>query len=216
MDQREQSVSAPRGPPHAVAQAHLAAADDVMADLIARLGDCTLWHTAREAFPTLCSAIIGQQISTRAAATVEARLRQALGGQLEAQAILRADEARLRGAGLSAAKARYLRALAEARDTVTVEALQPLDDVAATKQLTAIHGIGPWTAEMFLIFVLQRPDVFSMGDVGLRNMINRLYAGGAKLDARATRAITERWAPWRSIACWYLWRLTDGDDGAWQ
>ena len=109
MDQRDQSVSARRGPPHAVAQAHLAAADEVMADLIARLGDCTLWHTPREAFPTLCSAIIGQQISTRAAATVEARLREALGGQLEARALLRADEATLRGAGLSAAKARYLR-----------------------------------------------------------------------------------------------------------
>lgn len=216
MDQRERSVSARRGATHAVAQAHLAAADEVMADLIARLGDCTLWHTPRPAFPTLCSAIIGQQISTRAAATVEARLRQALGGQLEAQAILRADEARLRGAGLSAAKARYLRALAEARDTVTVEALQPLDDTAAMKRLTAIHGIGPWTAEMFLIFVLQRPDVFSMGDIGLRNTINRLYAGGAKLDARATHAITDRWAPWRSIGCWYLWRLLDGDDGVWQ
>lgn len=216
MDQRDGSVSARRGPPHAAAQAHLAAADSVMAELIARLGDCTLWDTPREAFPTLCSAIIGQQISTRAAATVEARLREALCGQLEAPAMLRADDATLRGAGLSAAKARYLRALAEARDTVTFEALQPLDDQVAMKQLTAIHGIGPWTAEMFLIFVLQRPDVFSMGDVGLRNTINRLYAGGTKLDAQATRAITERWAPWRSIGCWYLWRLLDGDDSVWQ
>ncbi|MCI5068956.1 MAG: DNA-3-methyladenine glycosylase 2 family protein, partial [Acidovorax sp.] len=76
--------------------------------------------------------------------------------------------------------------------------------------------VGPWTAEMFLIFVLHRPDVFSMGDVGLRNAVNRLYAGGQKLDAKATRQITERWSPWRSIGSWYLWRLTDGEVGTWQ
>lgn len=203
-------------PDHTAAQQALAGTDAVMQRLVARYGDCTLWHTERAAFPTLCSAVIGQQISTRAAATVEGRLRERLGGVIDAERILAADDDTLRGAGLSAAKARYLRALAIARERVEPDRLLPLDDRAVIADLTAIPGIGPWTAEMFLIFVLQRPDVFSMGDVGLRNSINRLYADGARLDARATRAITDAWAPWRSIASWYLWRVADGDDGVWQ
>lgn len=216
MKQSSKSVSAQGDRPHAQAEQDLAAADDTMADLIARFGACTLGRQERAPFPTLCSAIIGQQISARAAATVEGRLLDQLGGQLSPEQIKAADDAALRAAGLSAAKARYLRALAEASDIITLERLAPLDDREVMTTLTGIHGVGPWTAEMFLIFVLQRLDVFSMGDIGLRNAVNRLYANGEKLDAQATRAITDRWRPWRSIGSWYLWRLTDGDVGTWQ
>lgn len=216
MKQSSKSVSAQANRPHAQAERELAAADDRMAELIDRFGTCTLGQQQREPFPTLCSAIIGQQISARAAATVESRLRDQLGGHLHPEPIRAAEDTALRTAGLSAAKVRYLRALAEAADIITLDHLSPLDDQAVMAALTRIHGVGPWTAEMFLIFVLQRTDIFSMGDIGLRNAVNRLYAHGEKLDAKATRAITERWRPWRSIASWYLWRMTDGDVGTWQ
>lgn len=216
MKQSSESVSAQAERPHASAEQALAAADDTMAALVERFGPCTLGLRQREPFPTLCSAIIGQQISARAAATVEARLVEALGGALAPERIQAASDAVLRAAGLSAAKARYLRALTEASEQITLSQLAPLADREVMATLTRIHGVGPWTAEMFLIFVLHRPDVFSMGDVGLRNAVNRLYAGGQKLDAKATRQITERWSPWRSIGSWYLWRLTDGEVGTWQ
>jgi len=216
MKQSNKSVSAQSDRPHAQAEQDLAAADDTMAGLITRFGACTLGRKERAPFPTLCSAIIGQQISARAAATVESRLRDQLGGQISPERINTVDDAALRAAGLSGAKARYLRALAEASDIITLDRLTPMGDHEVMTTLTRIHGVGPWTAEMFLIFVLQRPDVFSMGDIGLRNAVNRLYADGEKLDAKATRTITDRWRPWRSIGSWYLWRFTDGDVGTWQ
>jgi DNA-3-methyladenine glycosylase II len=83
------------------------------------------------------------------------------------------------------------------------------------RALDALPGVGPWTAEMVLIFGFGRLDLFSLGDVGLRNAVNALYNGGAKLDEAATRRITDRWAPWRSAASWYLWRLTDAEDSVW-
>lgn len=188
-----------------------------MADLVARLGDCTLWQRRFRPFPTLCRAIIGQQISAKAAATIERRTLQAIGASdFRADRLRRCPEAALRAAGLSRAKVRYLQALAEADRSLDWRALGRREDHAVVQELTRLPGIGPWTAEMFLIFVQQRPDVFSMGDMGLRSSINRLYAGGDRLDVAATRAITERWAPWRSIASWYLWRLVDADLDTWQ
>ena len=82
---------------------------------------------------------------------------------------------------------------------------------AALEALDALPGIGRWTAEMVLMFALHRLDIFSMGDVGLRRSINRLYNNGDALDEEQTLAITDRWAPYRSVACWYLWRMIDGD-----
>lgn len=198
------------------AQQHLAAADPVMAGLITHYGKCTLWRREFAPFPTLCRAIIGQQISTRAAETVEARVLQTLGTDTFApEPMLAAADDALRAAGLSRAKLRYLRALAEADGNIDWDGLQALDDAAVTATLTAIPGIGPWTAEMFLIFVLRRPDVFSPGDAGLRGTINRLYADGEKLSLDEVRAIAAPWAPWRSVACWYLWRVADGDIASW-
>jgi DNA-3-methyladenine glycosylase II len=92
--------------------------------------------------------------------------------------------------------------------------LRKLDDETALEILDALPGIGRWTAEMFLIFAMDRLDIFSMGDVGLRNGLNRLHNRGEKLDDAATLVLTARWAPYRSVASWYLWRVTDGDAAA--
>ena len=118
---------------------------------------------------------------------------------------------------MSNAKARWLIALGQAVTTgaLDFDAIAAMDDDTALRTLDALPGVGPWTAEMWLIFAQGREDLFSMGDVGLRNAINRLYADGAKLDVAATRRITDRWAPYRSCASWYLWRLTDAADSYW-
>ncbi len=198
------------------ADAHLSAIDPVMADLIARYGPCALTVKSGSPFEVLAAAIIGQQVSNKAAATIQNRV-VAHVGALDAAALARADATELRICGLSNAKSRWLVALGQAVETGTLDfdAVAAMDTPDALRTLDALPGIGPWTAEMWLIFAQGRADLFSMGDVGLRNAVNALYAKGEKLDEAATRAITDRWAPYRSCASWYLWRLTDAADSYW-
>lgn len=195
----------------------LSLADPVMADLVRRFGPCGLRRRTRPAFEVLAASIISQQLSNKAAATIQRRVETLLGGRLDAAALAIADPAALRAAGLSTAKAAWLRALGEqtASGQLNFRRLVHLDDEAAIRELDALPGVGRWTAEMFLIFALGRLDIFSMGDVGLRNAVNTLYNGGVKLDEAATARIADRWAPWRSVASWYLWRLTDAEDRVW-
>jgi DNA-3-methyladenine glycosylase II len=198
------------------ADAYLREADPVMAKLIDRYGPCKLTVKSGSPFEVLAAAIISQQLSNKAAATIQGRVVD-LVGALNAEALATADPLALRACGLSNAKSRWLIAFGEAVTTGTLDfaAIAAMDNATAIRTLDALPGIGPWTAEMWLIFAQGREDLFSMGDVGLRNAINRLYAGGEKLDVPATLLITNRWAPYRSCASWYLWRLTDANDSYW-
>lgn len=195
------------------AERHLASADPQMARWIRAHGPCTLGRKRRDPFQVLASAIISQQLSTKAADTIQKRVFLALnaGQRLTPSHFAGADITVLRACGLSNAKARWLLALAEAvsSGTLNFKALRKLDDAAALEVLDALPGIGQWTAEMMLIFAFDRLDVFSMGDVGLRNAINRHYGRGRALSDARTLKLAATWAPYRSIACWYLWRALD-------
>lgn len=198
------------------ADTHLRAIDPVMAGLIDRYGPCGLKVKLGSPFEVLAAAIIGQQVSNKAAATIQNRV-VAHVGTLDAVSLARAEATALRACGLSNAKSRWLVALGQAvvDGTLDFDAIAAMDTPEAIRRLDALPGIGPWTAEMWLIFAQGREDLFSMGDVGLRNAVNALYAGGEKLDEAATRLITDRWAPYRSCASWYLWRMTDAADSYW-
>ena len=199
------------------AEAHLRAADAGLARLIDRHGPCTIGSRRRDPFHVLCCSIIGQQLSIKAAGTIEARVATLTGAGTRFQPahFLAAGHEQLRACGLSNAKAKWLRALAEAKHDGRLDfaKLRKLDDEAAIDVLDALPGIGRWTAEMFLIFALDRLDIFSLGDVGLRNGLNRLHNGGETLDDAATLARVAGWAPYRSVGSWYLWRLANGEGG---
>lgn len=208
------------------AEAHLAAADPVMAQLIAQFGPSTLGAKHRDPFHVLCASIIGQQLSAKAADTIQGRVAKLIGAPMdcfEHGHFSSVTQESLRACGLSNAKAKWLLELSKRRadGRFDADALAKLDNAALTIELDALPGIGLWTAEMMLIFAFDRLDVFSLGDVGLRNAINKLYAGKGrdgkpkKLDEKKTLKITKPWSPYRSVACWYLWRGIDGDVGTW-
>ncbi len=187
--------------------------------LIRSHGPSTLGQRRRDPFHVLASSIIGQQLSTKAGDTIQARVHALVGvrSKLTPRKLLAVDQQQLRDCGLSNAKAKWLLGISErvmSRE-LNFHALAKLDDEAAIKVLDDLPGVGRWTAEMFLIFAIDRMDIFSMGDVGLRNSVNKLFNGGAKLDEPSTRRIVERWAPYRSVASWYLWRTIDGDSTTW-
>lgn len=154
-------------------------------------------------FDVLLSSIIGQQLSVKAAATIEQRLRESI-GEFTPEAVINAHEDSLRNVGLSRAKTSYAKSLAVGfRDgSIEPEKLMELKDQEAIDLLTKVKGIGPWTAEMFLIFGLGRLDVWSAGDLGLRRALEHFFDS-------AEPHIADRWRPYRSIAAWYLWEHSD-------
>ncbi|TXH06339.1 MAG: DNA-3-methyladenine glycosylase 2 family protein [Nevskiaceae bacterium] len=200
------------------AERHLSRRDPVLRKLIARHRPCTLVGRRRDPFHVLCTSIVSQQLSTKAADTIQGRVMAHVNARrkLEPRHIIGTEHEALRACGLSHAKARWLRALAEQVHSgeFSFARLRRMDDESAIEALDALPGIGRWTAEMYLIFALHRLDIFAMDDVGLRRSVNRLYNGGEPLDDDATLALTERWKPYRSVASWYLWRLIDGDVAA--
>jgi DNA-3-methyladenine glycosylase II len=178
--------------------------------LIERVGPCLL-RPRPDRFGTLVRAIIGQQISSRAAAAIDARL-CALGGEPhEPAALLALSEEALRGAGLSGVKARYLLNLSEAVASghVPLDEFDGWDDEAIVASLTSVKGVGVWTAEMFLIFALNRPDVLPVGDLGVRVAIRDRHGLAELPRPQQCRELAESWRPFRSIAIWYLWRGFD-------
>jgi DNA-3-methyladenine glycosylase II len=195
------------------ALAHLRRRDRKLARLIEQCGPCTLGSRRRDPFHTLCSSISSQQLSSKAADTIQSRVAAATlaGARFTPAHFLSITPEQLRACGLSNAKAKWLKAAAEIHhaDPAWFRRLRALDDEAAIEMLDALPGIGRWTAEMFLIFALGRLDIFSLGDAGLRRGLNLLHNKGEKLDDEASLAITARWAPYRSIGSWYLWRMAD-------
>jgi DNA-3-methyladenine glycosylase II len=198
---------------------HLRRSDPAMRRLVTRVGAMTLRRPAGgSTYAALAQSIVYQQLHAAAAATIFGRLcalgaGQAEGAPPEPAALLRLPEAALRGAGLSAAKAAAMRDLAQ--KTVdgavpTPRALARMEDAAIVARLTAIRGVGRWTAEMMLIFRLGRPDVWPTGDFAVRKGYGLLFGLAEPPSARALEGLGEAFAPFRSAAAWYLWRSLDG------
>ena len=163
------------------------------------------------AFGKLSSAIIGQQLSVKAAATIWQRLQDCV-SPWTADNVARADHDALRACGCSARKADYLQLLATSvcDGSCDLESLRTLSNEEAISELCRIKGIGTWTAEMFLMFELKRPDIFSVGDAGLQRAIQNLYQP-KDTSPDGYRAIAERWQPYRTTACRYLWKSLDNE-----
>lgn len=191
------------------ASRQLGAADPILGTLIIRYRGLTL-ASRGDAFQTLARSIIGQQISVKAAQSVWDRFAAAV-GDMQPQRVLRLSEIQLRGCGLSGQKVKYLRDLSErfAGGMLHVARWHDMDDETLIADLTQVKGIGRWTAEMFLIFYLMRPDVFPLGDLGLQRALRLHYNKGRPLSERRIAALSRLWTPWRSVATWYLWRSLD-------
>jgi DNA-3-methyladenine glycosylase II len=189
---------------------HLKKADPVMAGIISRVGDYRI-QFREPVFETLVRSIVYQQLSGRVANVIFGRLEAALKGSFTPEAILKLRPQRMRKLGLSSQKTAYIRDLARhTRDgLVTFEDLPGLPDEEVIARLTQVKGIGVWTAHMFLIFALRRPDVLPTGDLGIRNAIHKAYGlKEAPLPAEI-ETVGTRWRPYCSVASWYLWRSLD-------
>lgn len=187
----------------------LAANDAVMKKLITT-HKCLTVGSRGDAFQTLSRAIVGQQISVKAAQSVWERFAAAHAGVTPAVVCASTVE-RLRACGLSGQKSAYLLDLAAHFHTGKLDPSnwKQLDDEALIELLTEVKGIGRWTAEMFLIFNLARPDVFPVGDLGLQKALRLHYNRGRVLTPQRVQRLGVAWAPWRSVATWYLWRSLD-------
>jgi DNA-3-methyladenine glycosylase II len=187
----------------------LARSDPVMGGIIRRFPRIHLVPCG-DAFQTLARAIVGQQISVKAAQSVWERF-AATAGTVSPRAVCALDAAALRGCGLSARKAEYLGDLAAhfTSGRVVPERWQAMDDEAVIAELVDVRGIGRWTAEMFLIFNLLRPDVLPVDDLGLQRAVRVAYRSGRGITPTGIRRIARAWQPWRSVATWYLWRSLD-------
>lgn len=187
----------------------LGSADPVMGGLITQYKGLTL-ASRGDAFQTLARSIVGQQISVRAAQSVWERFAAAV-GEMQPRRVLKLSTEQLRGCGLSGQKVNYLRDLSArfAEGAIDVTRWRAMDDEALIDELTEVKGIGRWTAEMFLIFYLTRPDVFPLADLGLQKAMQLHYNKGRKLSQRRIDSLGRLWSPWRSVATWYLWRSLD-------
>ena len=192
---------------------HLVKRDRVMKKLIPRFSEGQL-ESRGDAFTTLARSIVGQQISVKAAQSVWDRLIALTSGpssRLSPKSVLDLDAPQIRAAGLSARKVEYLCDLAEhfRSGSVSPARWHDMDDEAIIEELVGIRGIGRWTAEMFLIFHLLRPNVLPLDDVGLIKGISVNYFSGEPVSRAEAREVGDAWAPYRSVATWYIWRSLD-------
>jgi DNA-3-methyladenine glycosylase II len=191
----------------------LKASDRKLAKLIDTIGpiDPQAWRKGRpvdNAFSVLVYSIIGQQISGYAADAIAGRFRDVFGGRMPAPAeLLATDVAALKGVGLSSAKTTYIRSLAEhvVSGALDIDDVDALPDDEVRRQITAVKGLGPWTADMFLLIHLRRPDVLSGGDLGIRQAVQRLYKLDHLPSVKEVDEIGQKWRPHRSLAGFYLW-----------
>jgi DNA-3-methyladenine glycosylase II len=185
--------------------------DPVLGAVIRQVGACGMAERQRKDHLTaLIGSIVSQQLSTKAAATIFGRFVALFPDNVipGAAAIAAIEDARLRGVGLSGQKVGYLRDLcARIEDRrLDLDALDALEDEDVIERLTSVKGFGRWTAEMFLMFRLHRPDVLPVGDLGIQNAVQRLYRLRKRPDPKRLIKIGEPWRPYRSVACWYLWQ----------
>lgn len=196
---------------YARARRHLMRRDPVLGALVKRIGPCGMASRQHaDHLSALTGAIVSQQLSTKAAATIFGRFRALFPGGLvrDTAVIASVDDQALRSIGLSGQKVRYVRDLCAHIDDgrLRLEELGDLPDEAVIERLTAVKGFGRWTAEMYLMFRLARPDVLPVADLGIATAIQRVYGLRKRPDARRILAIGEPWRPYRSVACWYLWQ----------
>jgi DNA-3-methyladenine glycosylase II len=185
-----------------------------MAELVAEHGKMSVERRLRERrqvrdpWAVLVRAVVGQQLSAKAAATIHSRLMEPYGDRVATpEELLEADEKDLRAAGLSGRKVEYVRDLARhvADGELELEALATMSDEEVIEEITAVRGFGRWSAEMFLIFHLGRPDVLPLGDLGIRRAVERAYGLDELPDPDELERIAEPWRPQRTLACLYLW-----------
>jgi len=191
---------------------HLRRGDPIMASIIDRVGAYAMQYRPAE-FEALVRSIVYQQLTGRVASVIFGRLAVAAGTPLTPQGILKLRPARMRSLGLSKAKTDYIRDLARhTRDGKVVFAnLGGLSDAEVIECLTQVKGIGAWTAHMFLMFALERPDVLPVGDLGIRTAIRKAYGLNQLPSPAEMEALAGKWRPWCSVASWYLWRSLEGD-----
>lgn len=198
---------------YAKARRHLMRGDPKLAALVKTHGSCGLADArGMDRFGGLVRSIVSQQLSAKAAATIHGRMLTALGDRgATPAAILDTPEDTLRACGLSRAKVASVRDLATkvTDGTLALDALDAMDDEAVIEAMTAVRGIGRWSAEMFLIFRLGRPDILPVGDVGVQRAMRRVYGLRKHPSPARMTELARPWRPYRSVACWYLWRSLD-------
>lgn len=189
---------------------HLRKCDPVLAAIIERVGPFRMEYGPAE-FHSLAEAILYQQLNGKAAATIFKRFAELAGDPLTPEGILKLTDEQLRGVGLSRQKSLYLKDLAgkTASGLVDFSRLPELSDEDVIRHLVQVKGIGVWTAHMFLMFSLRRPDVLPTGDYGVQMAIKKHYRKRKLPKPKDMEKIARAWAPYRSIACWYLWRSLD-------
>ena len=192
---------------------HLKNCDQVLASIITRVGAYKIAYR-EPTFEALARAIVFQQLSTKAARTIYGRLEEAAGGAITPEAIQNLSVGEMRRAGLSKQKIGSIRDLAEHAISGKVDFanLHRLSDEEVITALTDIKGIGEWTAHMFLIFALRRPNVLATGDLGVRTAVQRAYRKRKLPTPKQMEKIGASWHPYRSVACWYLWRSLEFKD----
>ena len=188
--------------------------DPVLAALIRTHGACGLAAAQRsDHFSALVRAITGQQLSTKAASTIYGRLVALMPGGVTPEALGALTDEQMRGVGMSRQKIAYFRDLASKAlsGALPLKSLDEMSDDDVIAALTQVKGIGRWSAEMFLMFRLHRPDVLPVDDLGIVNAVKNVYRLRKRPTADRIRKIGEPWRPYRSVACWYLWRSLDND-----
>ena len=191
------------------AKAHLSKKDRVLRKLIRTFPDAAL-NTRGDAFQTLARSIVGQQISVKAAQSVWDRF-AACAGPMTPTRVLELSNESMRACGLSGQKVLYVKDLARHFDEGLIKPRRwtRMDDEAVIEDLVRVKGIGRWSAEMFLLFRMMRPNILPVGDLGLQRAMEKLYNGGESLTKDEMRRIGAPWQPWSSVATWYLWRSLD-------
>lgn len=195
---------------YTIARRHLMKVDPTLNPIIKRVGPCAL-HTAapRDPFEALCMSIASQQLSVKAAATIFGRFCDLFPSRKPTpQRVMTLSDDQIRAVGYSRPKVSFLKDLA-ARvldGRLDLKGLKKHPDDEVMRQLVAVKGIGRWTAEIFLMFRLGRPDIFPADDLGLMNAVHRAYRLRKRPDAKRLRKISEAWSPYRSVAAWYLWQ----------
>ena len=191
------------------AKRHLARRDATLRKLIKTYPDAQL-RTRGDAFQTLARSVVGQQLSVKAAQTIWKRFADCAGRVTPAGIVALAPDS-MRACGLSGSKVAYIKDLAQRFDAGLIKPRRwaRMQDEAIIEDLVQVKGIGRWSAEMFLIFHMMRPNVLPVGDLGLQRAMERQYNDGEPLTRDEMRAIGKAWAPWSSVATWYLWRSLD-------